>query len=92
MAMTAVQGRCDARFDSVRQAFSDLINEPGQRGAGVSLYWRGETVVDLWAGTRDKDARLPWQQDTLVNVFSTSKGVAALAVQKALDLGLLDLQ
>lgn len=92
MAMTAVQGRCDARFESVRQAFSDLMNEPGQRGAGVSLYWRGETVVDLWAGTRDKDTRLPWQQNTLVNVFSTSKGVAALAVQKALDLGLLDLQ
>ena len=75
----------------VREAFEALMQNPAERGASVALYHQGELKVNLWSGPRDKARTLPWQQDTLVNVFSTSKGIAALAVQKALDQGLLDL-
>ncbi len=92
MTTNAIHGQCAPRFEAVQRAFASLMNQPGQRGASVSVYWRGELAVNLWAGTRDKEGKLPWQQDTLVNIFSTSKGVTALAVQRALDLGLLDLQ
>lgn len=86
----AVNGTCDPAFQAVRDAFSQLMQSPQQQGASVALYHQGELKVNLWAGTRDKARTAPWQQDTLVNVFSTSKGVVALALQRALDQGLLD--
>ena len=79
MTTIAIHGQCAPRFEAVQRAFASLMNQPGQRGASVSLYWRGEQAVTLGAGTRDKEAKQPWQQDTLVNIFSTSKGVTALA-------------
>lgn len=86
-----VQGLCAPRFDPVRNCFASLLQQAGQRGGSVAVYQRGELVVNLWAGSRDREERQPWQSDTRVNVFSTSKGVTALAVQRALELGLLDL-
>lgn len=86
-----IEGFCAPGFAQVRDVFGKIMASSAERGASVSLYHQGELKINLWAGTRDKERKLPWQQDTLVNVFSTTKGVAALAVQKALDLGLLDL-
>lgn len=89
MTMT-VNGVCDPAFQTVQEVFAELMQGPQEQGASVAVYHQGELKVNLWAGTRDKARSLPWQQDTLVNVFSTTKGVAALAVQRALDQGLLD--
>ena len=87
----AVEGFCDPQFGQVREVFERLMQAPGEQGASVSLYHQGELKVNLWGGTRDKARALPWEKNTLVNVFSTTKGVAAVAVQRALDLGLIDL-
>lgn len=92
MSDSVVQGTCASAFERVRREFEQLLQQPSERGAGVSVYRRGELVVNLWGGTRDKAATQPWQQDTLVNIFSTSKAIAALAVQRALDQGLLNLE
>src|SRR5690606_27889996 len=72
-----VEGVCAQAFMPVQEAFETLMQNPAERGASVALYHQGELKVNLWAGTRDKARTLPWQQDTLVNVFSTSKGIAA---------------
>lgn len=86
-----VQGFCAPQFAQVRDEFEKLMRSPAEQGASLAIYHQGELKVNLWAGTRDKARKLPWEKDTLVNVFSTTKGVAALAVQRALDQGLLDL-
>lgn len=91
MSDVVIEGWCAPAFYRVRDQFEQLLGNPAERGASVSVYHQGELKVNLWGGTRDKQQTLPWQQDTLVNIFSTSKGVSALAVQKAIDLGLLDL-
>ena len=59
-------------------------------GAAVSVYRDGRKVVDLWGGYRDGFTRAPWEQDTIVNVFSTTKGVASLTVALAVSRGLID--
>ncbi len=54
------------------------------------MYRDGRKVVDLWGGYRDGFTQAPWEQDTIVNVFSTTKGVASLAVALAASRGLID--
>jgi CubicO group peptidase (beta-lactamase class C family) len=86
-----IHGTCDARFAPVREAFARNFREQDEVGAGVAIALDGELVVDLWAGHKDFARTQPWQRDTLVNVYSTTKGVTALAAHRLVDEGRLDL-
>ncbi|MFE1943678.1 serine hydrolase domain-containing protein [Streptomyces massasporeus] len=86
-----VHGHCDARFTAVREAFEENFRERGELGAAVAVTVGGETVVDLWGGWADAARSRPWERDTLVNVWSTTKGPVALCAHILADRGLLDL-
>jgi CubicO group peptidase (beta-lactamase class C family) len=86
-----IHGACDARFAPVREAFARNFREQDEIGASVAIALDGEPVVDLWAGHTDLARTQPWQRDTLVNVYSTTKGVTALAAHRLVDEGKLDL-
>ncbi|GGW39628.1 serine hydrolase domain-containing protein [Streptomyces xantholiticus] len=86
-----IEGRCDERFSAVRAAFEDNFHERGELGAAVTVLVGGEKVVDLWGGWADRGRTRPWQSDTLVNVWSTTKGPTALCAHVLADRGLLDL-
>ncbi|MEU9570977.1 serine hydrolase domain-containing protein [Streptomyces massasporeus] len=88
---TQVHGHCDARFAAVREAFEENFRERGELGAAVAVTVGGETVVDLWGGWADAARSRPWERDTLVNVWSTTKGPVALCAHILADRGLLDL-
>ncbi|MFD8391363.1 serine hydrolase domain-containing protein [Streptomyces sp. NPDC059680] len=88
---TQVHGHCDARFAAVREAFEDNFRERGDLGAAVAVSVDGTTVVDLWGGWADAAGTRPWEHDTLVNVWSTTKGPVALCAHLLADRGLLDL-
>jgi CubicO group peptidase (beta-lactamase class C family) len=75
-------------FESVWQAFADNFARRGELGAACAVYRHGEPVVDLWGDLRDRG--LPWRQDTLVLVFSVTKGMPATALTVAHARGLLD--
>ncbi|MEM6927449.1 MAG: serine hydrolase domain-containing protein [Myxococcota bacterium] len=77
-------------FEPVRDAFLDNFTRRGEIGAACAVYHRGEKVVDLWGGLRDPARQLPWEEDTLVVVFSTTKGVASTAVAHAHARGRFD--
>ena len=55
-----------------------------------AVYHEGRMVVDLWGGYRDREALTPWEEDTLVLVFSATKGISALTVALAHSRGLID--
>lgn len=88
---TQVRGHCDARFTAVREAFEENFRERGELGAAVAVTVGGRTVVDLWGGWADAARSRPWERNTLVNVWSTSKGPVALCAHILADRGLLDL-
>lgn len=90
-ATPRIGGHCDARFEGVRAAFVDNFRERDELGAAVTVLLDGEPVVDLWGGWADAAHTRPWQQDTLVNVWSTTKGATALCAHLLADRGLLDL-
>ncbi|MFE0254822.1 serine hydrolase domain-containing protein [Streptomyces sp. NPDC059010] len=87
---TQVHGDCDPRFAAVRTAFEANFRERGELGAAVTVTLDGRTVVDLWGGWADAARERPWERDTLVNVWSTSKGPTALCAHLLADRGLLD--
>lgn len=85
-----VAGDVDEGYGPVADAFRRNFAERGELGAACAVYRDGVQVVDLWGGYRDGFRRLPWERDTLVTVFSTTKGVASLAMALAHSRGLLD--
>jgi CubicO group peptidase (beta-lactamase class C family) len=85
-----IHGYCDARFEAVRSRFADNFRELGEIGAALAVHVRGRRVIDLWAGLADRGARKPWTDRTLVHIYSTSKGLAALCIQRLIDRGALD--
>jgi CubicO group peptidase (beta-lactamase class C family) len=90
-AEVKVQGECDSRFSSVRQAFMDNFAEHGEVGAGVSVYLEGKPVVDLWGGYANAAHTRPWERDAIATVASTTKGMAAICAHILIERGLLDL-
>jgi CubicO group peptidase (beta-lactamase class C family) len=83
-----IDGSCAPGFDAVRGAFTENFAE-GDLGASCAVTVEGELVVDLWGGHRDLARRMPWQRDTIVNVWSTTKMVTALCVLMLHDRGVL---
>ncbi len=85
-----IDGVCDTRFAPVRDVFAKNFEEFGELGASVAVSIDGMPVVDLWAGKADPAGR-PWERDTIANVYSTTKGIAALCVLRLAERGQLDL-
>ncbi|WP_326772171.1 serine hydrolase domain-containing protein [Streptomyces sp. NBC_01445] len=86
-----IQGHCDARFDAVRATFEENFDERGELGAAFTVLIDGAPVVDLWGGWADAARTRAWERDTVVNVWSTTKGPTALCAHILIDHGLLDL-
>lgn len=89
--MADIQGFADPRFDQLVELLSASIDSGGDVGASVSVTQEGETVVDLWGGWIDETRTTPWQNDTIVNVWSTTKTMMALVALVCVDRGDIDL-
>jgi CubicO group peptidase (beta-lactamase class C family) len=87
---THIHGDVHEGFEAVREAFAENFTHRRELGAACCIYSQGERVVDLWGGVRDKATGAPWEEDTMVLVFSATKGMAAMALAVAHSLGWLD--
>ena len=85
-----IDGTCDPRFARVRDAFAMCFARGLEQGGGISVVIHGKTVVDLWGGYTDATRTRPWRRDTLINVWSSTKGVVALAIAMLVERGKLD--
>ncbi|MGY1810367.1 serine hydrolase domain-containing protein [Blastococcus sp. SYSU D00669] len=87
--MAEVHGTFDDRFAGVRDALATQL-EGDELGASIAVDVDGETVVDIWGGHRDQARTTPWTRDAIVNVWSTTKTITALAVLTLVEKGQLD--
>ncbi|MCP5032168.1 MAG: beta-lactamase family protein [Actinomycetia bacterium] len=89
-----VTGRCAPGYEAVREAFernfAPTDTDPGDVGAAVALIQGGRVVVDLWGGSI-RDEGPAWERDTLVNMYSVGKPVAAVLALDAVQRGEIDL-
>jgi CubicO group peptidase (beta-lactamase class C family) len=88
--MTAVQGECDPRFAEMRELLEASLASGEDLGASVAVTLDGASVVDLWGGFTDEGQTTPWQSDTITNVWSTTKTMAALCLLTLVDRGLVN--
>jgi CubicO group peptidase (beta-lactamase class C family) len=89
--MPELGGTCDPRFERVHAALAANIDTRVESGASIYVEIDGEPVVDLWGGWRDQERMVPWTEDTIVNLWSTTKNVTSLAVLTLVDRGEIDL-
>ena len=88
--MGVISGICDEKFSEVRNLLAASIESGDDVGLSFAVTINGEMVVDLWGGYVDETASTPWQEDTLVNVYSTTKTTSFLCALVLADRGLLD--
>lgn len=86
-----IQGHYELKFEAVREAFAALFEDPQERGAALCIQIGGETVIDLWAGTADKDGSEAWHCDTIANLFSCTKTFTAVTALQLVAEGKLQL-
>ena len=86
-----VEGSCDPKFNRVKDVFVENFEKRNEVGAAAAVMLDGKSVVDIWAGHADREKTKPWTRDTLVNVYSTTKGVTAICAHRLADKGLLDI-
>jgi len=85
-----VHGQVAPGFEEVAAEFERNFTARGEYGAACCVYFRGEKVVDLWGGYQDMRTRAPWEENTLVPVFSVTKGMAAMCLALCHSRGWLD--
>jgi CubicO group peptidase (beta-lactamase class C family) len=90
--MTEILGYTAAGFEGVRDAFAANIDNGSEVGAAFSAYHRGEKVVDLWGGIADPATGAPWLEDSMILVFSSTKGATALCAHLLAERGELDVE
>src|SRR6185436_19195649 len=85
-----IHGFVSRGYEAVREAFAENFAKRRELGAACCVYHKGEKVVDLWGGIRNKATGDPWEEDTMVIVHSTTKGLAAMTLALAHSRGWLD--
>ncbi len=92
MADGSVQGMTHDRYAAVRTVFEGNLESGADVGASFCATLEGETVVDLWGGFADPAKTRPWERDTIVNVYSTTKTMTALSALILADRGELEFE
>lgn len=90
MSQIEIHGIVEPRFAAVRDAFAQNFAGGEENGAAFCMTLEGKPVVDIWAGFADEAQARPWERDTIVNVYSTTKTMTALTALYLADKGALD--
>ena len=88
--MADIKGTWDARFEGVAETLGKSLDAGTDVGASVTVMLNGEPVVDIWGGHCDSELSTPWESDTIVNVWSTTKTMTFLCALMLADRGELD--
>lgn len=88
--MAEIQGFCDRKFAPVCDVLAKSIDQGQDLGASFAITIEGEMVVDIWGGHLDEHKTQPWFQDTIVNVYSSTKTMSFLCALVLADRGQLD--
>jgi CubicO group peptidase (beta-lactamase class C family) len=86
---TPLDGWVETEFEALLDAFAANFDERGEVGAALCVYREGRCVADLWGGVADVATGRRWSDDTIVPLFSSTKGATAVCANLAIERGLL---
>ncbi len=87
----SVEGTIDPHFAQVGDVFAEVVAGQAGTGAALAVWHAGEWVVDVWGGYADAARTIPWQRDSIVMPYSTTKPFAAVCALLLADRGRIDL-
>src|SRR6202795_3166090 len=87
-----VHGRCEPAFESLRRSLAEVVETGAEVGAALAVQVGTRPVVDLWAGHQDSARTRPWDEHTIVNLYSVGKAVTAVCALRLVEGGALDLE
>ena len=85
-----INGFSDPKFNKLRDVYEKNFHEELDIGSSLGISLNGEIVVNLWGGHKDKDLDSHWEEDTIINVWSSTKNMASLCALLLFEKGLLD--
>ena len=85
-----INGFCDPKFSKIKDAYERNFINGQDVGSSLGITFKGELVVYLWGGFKDKDQKIDWEEDTIVNVWSSTKNMASLCIYILAERGLLN--
>ena len=74
-------------FEKIKTTFQEIISQAPEAGSAVSMWHKGENVVNLWGGLANRETKAAWEEDTKVVVFSSTKGLMSLALARLFEAG-----
>jgi len=86
-----INGYCEEKYNPIKKIFGDYFLNNQEIGASFAVYKEGKPLIDLWGGFQNKDNK-KWEENTIVNVFSATKGIYAIVVSILIDQNILDLE
>ena len=86
-----ISGYCEEKYISVKKIFEDYFLKQEEIGASFAIYKQGKPLIDLWNGLKNKNNK-NWEENTIVNVFSATKGIYEIIVSILIDQNILDLE
>jgi len=86
-----INGYCEEKYNPVKKIFKDYFLTDQEIGASFAVYKEGKPLIDLWGGFQNKDKK-KWEENTIVNVFSATKGIYEIIVSILIDKNILDLE
>ena len=86
-----INGYCEEKYNPVKKIFEDYFLTDQEIGASFAVYKEGKPLIDLWGGFQNKDKK-KWEENTIVNVFSATKGIYEIIVSILIDKNILDLE
>jgi len=86
-----INGYCEEKCIPVKKIFEDYFLKQEEIGASFAIYKEGKPIIDLHGGFKDKSNK-NWEENTIVNVFSATKGIYEIIVSILIDQNILDLE
>jgi CubicO group peptidase (beta-lactamase class C family) len=86
-----INGYCEEKYNPVKKIFQNYLIKQEEIGASFAIYKEGKPLIDLWGGFENKDNQ-KWEENTIVNVFSATKGIYEIIVSILIDQNVLDLE
>src|SRR5512136_761307 len=87
-----IHGFCKPQFERLKESFQQDFTDGLEVGASCAVTINGKYVVDIWAGHKDAGKTKPWERDTIVPVFSSTKVMSNLCAHILVDRGLIDVE
>jgi len=86
-----ISGYCEEKYIPLKKIFEDYFLKQEEIGASFAIYKEGKPLIDLWSGLKNKNDK-KWEENTIVNVFSATKGIYEIVISILIDQNILDLE